>query len=191
ISLSTKESAWRISTKRVVVIGIGAVLYGLLSYATNFIPVSGNSLRPAIVILTLLAAWYGPLVGFFAGAIGSFLTDLLAGQIYPHWEIGNGIIGLIAGLIYLFSDFDLDRGLVKGKHYILIAVLNIAGNIVGLVLPSLIDWATGTPFLTAVVSWALIPALVNSAWVVTLGLALLAAVSRRRKTGENLQVGAS
>ncbi|UFJ39485.1 ECF-type riboflavin transporter substrate-binding protein [Brevibacillus humidisoli] len=187
--MSSSKSIFELSTKTVVVIGIGAVLYGLLSYVTNFVPVAGNSLRPAISVLTLIGAMFGPLVGFFVGTFGAMINDLFSGQIWLHWNIGNGIIGIFAGLVFLMKDFDVNRGQVRTKHYLWVVLYGLVGNIVGLTAAALVDVAMGTPFATAVVSWAIVPALVNVVWVATLGLLLIAAFARRKSGHTDLEIG--
>ncbi|MFC5650073.1 ECF transporter S component [Paenibacillus solisilvae] len=184
-----KQSPWSLSTKNVVVIGIGAVLYGLLSYATNFIPVGGNSLRPAIVILTLIGALFGPLVGFFAGLIGNIIVDLFSGQIWINWDVGNGVIGLFAGFAYLLKGLDLSNGRIKGIHYLWIILLNFAGNVVGLIGATLYDAATGTPIETTLAGWSLPSIIVNTAWSATLGLLLIAAIAKRNSSMAGLEIG--
>ncbi|MBO8163491.1 MAG: ECF-type riboflavin transporter substrate-binding protein [Brevibacillus sp.] len=187
--MSSSKSVFELSTKTVVVIGIGAVLYGLLSYVTNFIPVGGNSLRPAIALLTLMGAMFGPLVGFFAGTFGAMINDLFSGQIWLHWNIGNGIIGMFAGFVYLMKDFDLSRGQVTKSHYAWIVVYGLLGNLIGLTAAALVDVAMGVSFDLAVWGWAVVPALVNAAWVATLGLLLVAAFARRNSSKIDLEIG--
>lgn len=48
---------------------------------------------------------FGPVVGFFTGAVGNMFGDALTGfGLSPQWSIGNGLVGFIAGLPLLFSD---------------------------------------------------------------------------------------
>ncbi len=73
---------------------------------TNLIPIpsTGNvSLRPAIVIPLFFGVVFGPGVGFFTGAVGNSIGDFISGYgIVWFWDIGNGLVGLIAGLaVYL------------------------------------------------------------------------------------------
>jgi len=44
-------------------------------------------------------------VGFFTGAVGNMFGDALTGfGLSPQWSIGNGLVGLIAGLVMLAKD---------------------------------------------------------------------------------------
>lgn len=99
---------WQFGTREVVYAAIGAALYGVLSWATNLFPlpsISLVSLRPAIVIPVFFGITFGPVVGFFVGFVGNILGDALTGWgVYPLWDVGNGLIGLVAGLILAFKD---------------------------------------------------------------------------------------
>lgn len=99
---------WEFGTREVVYAAIGAALYGILSWATNLFPlpsISLVSLRPAIVIPVFFGVTFGPLVGFFVGFVGNILGDALTGWgVYPLWDVGNGLIGLVAGLIAAFTN---------------------------------------------------------------------------------------
>ncbi len=105
-----KEDLWKVGTREVVFMAIGAVLYGVLSWVTNVttivVPsVSLIALRPAVVIPPLFGYLFGPVVGFFVGAFGNVLGDALTGWgVFPVWDIGNGLMGMIPGLIWAFED---------------------------------------------------------------------------------------
>lgn len=48
---------------------------------------------------------FGPVVGFFSGAVGNIFGDALTGfGLSPQWSIGNGLVGFIAGMAMLFKD---------------------------------------------------------------------------------------
>jgi uncharacterized membrane protein len=103
------NAAWTVGTREVVYMGIGAALYGVLSWLFNgtvfAVPsVSQVALRPGIVIPILFGYLFGPVVGFFTGVVGNTLGDLLSGWVSPQWSFGNGLIGLVAGMVVLFGD---------------------------------------------------------------------------------------
>lgn len=107
----TKEnSAWEVGTRQVVWMAIGAALYAVFSYLFNgtvfVVPsVSQVALRPAIAIPMFFGYAFGPVVGFFTGAVGNMFGDALTGfGLSPQWSIGNGLIGFIAGLSMLFKN---------------------------------------------------------------------------------------
>lgn len=99
---------WQIGTREVVYMAIGAALYGVLSWVTNLFPlpsISLVSLRPAVVIPIFFGIAFGPVVGFFSGFMGNVLGDALTGWgVYPLWCVGNGLMGMIPGLINGFKD---------------------------------------------------------------------------------------
>jgi uncharacterized membrane protein len=107
---STRENAaWTVGTREVVYMGIGAALYGVLAWLFNgtvfAVPsVSQVALRPGIVIPILFGYIFGPVVGFFTGVVGNTIGDLLSGWVSPQWSFGNGLIGLISGMVFLFGD---------------------------------------------------------------------------------------
>ncbi len=89
-----------LSAKTVVVIAIGAALYGIGGLPMFGIPVFANTtLKPAMAVLALFSVLFGPLVGFLVGFIGHWVTDLFAGWgVWLTWVLGSGIVGLIIGL---------------------------------------------------------------------------------------------
>jgi energy-coupling factor transport system substrate-specific component len=100
--LAQTRGAWEVGTREVVYMAIGAALYGVLSWLTNALAlpsISLVSLRPAVAIPLFFGWAFGPAVGFFAGAMGNILGDFLTGWgVFPTWDLGNGLMGLIAGL---------------------------------------------------------------------------------------------
>jgi len=131
IYLATSQNkAWEVGTRQVVWMAIGAALYAVLSWLFNgsvfFIPsVSQVALRPAIAIPMFFGYAFGPIVGFFTGAVGNMFGDALTGfGLYPQWSIGNGLVGFIAGLPMLFKDKkkSLDTVLIAGGVLTAVAV---------------------------------------------------------------------
>jgi len=111
IYLLTRENkAWEVGTRQVVWMAIGAALYAVFSWLFNgtvfVVPsLSQVALRPAIAIPMFFGYAFGPVVGFFSGAVGNMFGDALTGfGLSPQWSIGNGLIGFIAGLAALFAD---------------------------------------------------------------------------------------
>jgi uncharacterized membrane protein len=111
VYLFTKENAaWEVGTRQVVWMAIGAALYAVFSWLFNgtvfVVPsLSQVSLRPAIAIPMFFGYAFGPVVGFFTGAVGNMFGDALTGfGLSPQWSIGNGLVGFIAGMALLFKD---------------------------------------------------------------------------------------
>jgi len=120
---------WKVGTREVVMMALGAALYGLLSLAFNTIPVPSVSLvalRPVVCIPIFFGIAFGPAVGFFAGAVGNILGDALTGWgVYPAWDLGNGLMGLVPGLAAMY--FARERKVnVRTVFIVCIAVLALA-----------------------------------------------------------------
>jgi hypothetical protein len=111
VYLATRQNAaWQVGTREVVWMAIGAALYAVFSWLFNgtvfVVPsLSQVSLRPAIAIPMFFGYAFGPVVGFFTGAVGNMFGDALTGfGLSPQWSIGNGLVGFIAGMAMLFKD---------------------------------------------------------------------------------------
>jgi uncharacterized membrane protein len=110
---------------------IGAALYAVFSWLFNgtvfVVPsISQVALRPAIAIPMFFGYAFGPVVGFFSGAVGNIFGDALTGfGLSPQWSIANGLIGFIAGLPMLFADKkkSLDFILIIGSVLAVLAVV--------------------------------------------------------------------
>ncbi|MBA3073901.1 MAG: hypothetical protein FP831_09915 [Anaerolineae bacterium] len=108
--LTSKNKMWEVGTRQVVYMAIGAALFAIFSYLFNgtvfVVPsVSQVALRPAIAIPMFFGYAFGPVVGFFTGAVGNMFGDALTGfGLSPQWSVGNGLVGLISGMVWLFAD---------------------------------------------------------------------------------------
>ncbi len=107
----TRENkAWTVGTREVVYMSIGAALYAVFSYLFNgtvfAVPsVSQVALRPAISIPMFFGYAFGPVVGFFSGAVGNMFGDALTGfGLSPQWSVANGLVGMISGMVALYAD---------------------------------------------------------------------------------------
>lgn len=126
------KAIWEFGTRQVVYAAIGAALYGVLSWVTNIFQLPSISLvalRPAVVIPVFFGIAFGPVVGFFSGFVGNVLGDALTGWgVYPLWDVGNGLLGLIPGLIIAFRS----RRQALNTVTIAVAVLSLLAT--GLIL---------------------------------------------------------
>jgi hypothetical protein len=108
--LTRSSGIWEVGTREVVYMAIGAALYAIFSFLFNgtvfVVPsVSQVALRPAIVIPMWFGFTFGPVVGFFTGAVGNMFGDALTGfGLSPQWSVGNGLVGMVAGMVFLFAD---------------------------------------------------------------------------------------
>ena len=146
-----KKFLWSFGTREVVFAAIGAALYGVLSALTNILQIPGAanvSVRPAVSIVFFFGVAFGPIVGLITGLLGNIIGDLLSGYgFWIWWDIGNGLMGLVAGLFYvLMTDFRSLRDIIYAE----IAV--ILGSAIGMFAASISEiWVSGIDFTTAVV----------------------------------------
>jgi len=141
--LTARSAAWEVGTRQVVYMAIGAALYGVFNYIFNTIPmpsVSQVALRPSVCIPIFFGYVFGPVVGFFTGAVGNILGDFLTGWgVYPAWDLGNGLMGLIPGLVMLFADKKRSLNFLT----ILVAVLIVITAAIVFLNPKVIGPWTG------------------------------------------------
>jgi len=158
------KSLWKFGTREVVYAAIGAALYAVLTLATNAlqIPSAGNvSFRPAVVIPMFFGVAFGPIVGFISGFLGNIISDQIAGYgFWIWWDLGNGIMGLIPGLIAnTIVSYKAMNSIIKAEIFAAIGVL------VGMAVASISEmWVSGADFNTVVVGNfvpSIIPNLIN------------------------------
>ena len=181
--MSDRAKTWEFGTRQVVYAAIGAALYGVLSYATNIfpLPAAGNvTFRPAVAVLIFFGIAYGPWVGLLAGFFGNMLGDGLTGWgFYWNWSLGNGLMGMIPGLIMVsITDFRARPDIIKAVGW---GTLGIA---VGMLFASLTEmFVGGIDFTTAMVGY-FVPAFLGNFVVTVILLPILmiafAAVAARR-----------
>ncbi|MDX9914614.1 MAG: ECF-type riboflavin transporter substrate-binding protein [Sphaerochaeta sp.] len=174
------------SVKMVVVIAIGAALYGLGGLIA--MPIFANTtLKPAMAILALFAALYGPIVGFLVGFLGHWLTDLLAGWgVWFTWVLGSGIVGLAIGLFGKMSKGCVEKGELPKSAITLFIIISFLGNFIGYMVSAILDYFIFTEPLDKVITQQLIIAFTNTVIIAILGTLLLYLVARRNKSKQNL-----
>ncbi|MFC2036460.1 ECF transporter S component [Chloroflexota bacterium] len=154
--LTASSPAWEVGTRQVVYMAIGAALYGIFSWIFNTIPmpsVSQVSLRPAICIPIFFGFVFGPVVGFFTGAVGNILGDFLTGWgVYPAWDIANGLIGFVPGLVLLFGTAKRSLNFLT----ILVGVLVLLSAAMILISPEVIGPWTGEIENFSFWAWAML-----------------------------------
>lgn len=186
--LTRDSGVWDVGTRQVVYMAIGAALYAVFSYLFNgtvfAVPsVSQVALRPAIAIPMFFGYAFGPTVGFFTGAVGNMFGDALTGfGLSPQWSVGNGLVGMIAGMALLFADKK------KGMNVVLIigVVLAAIATVFWLLNPNLANMMFFAPdegiFGDATITWF-------AALSAVIGLVLVLIV--RFAFGENVDVAAA
>jgi len=177
------QGTWKFGTREVVYGALGAALYGVFSLATNIfpLPAAGNiTFRPAVAVLIFFGVAFGPWVGLLAGFIGNILGDALSGWgFYWHWSLGNGLMGMIPGLVAgSIKDFRARPDIIRA------VVWGIVGIAVGMLFASLMEiFMGGIDLSTALVGY-FTPAFLGNTLVTIILLPILmyafAAVAARR-----------
>lgn len=133
-----KKGLWAFGTREIVYSAIGAALYGVLNWVFNNLQLPGTTLvsfRPPVAIPMFMGVVFGPLVGFFSGFVGNVLGDLLSGYgFFWAWDVGNGLLGLIPGLLPYVGVMEVRAG----RDYVWAAVAAVVASLVGIAFPALI-----------------------------------------------------
>ncbi len=176
------------TAKTVVVIAIGAALYGIGGLPMFGIPVFANTtLKPAMAVLALFSVLFGPIVGFLVGFIGHWVTDLFAGWgVWITWVLGSGIVGLIIGLFPILTKHRLEQGQLPTKDIVLFAVLALVGNVVGYGCSAFLDTILYAEPFTKVFTQLTIIASGNSVLITLVGFFILKSVAKRKQQSQNL-----
>lgn len=176
------------SAKMVVVIAIGAALYGIGGLPMFGIPVFANTtLKPAMAVLALFSVMFGPVVGFLVGFIGHWVTDLFAGWgVWITWVLGSGVVGLVMGLFPVLTRERLKQGELPFKDYVLFVLLALIGNIVGYGCSAFLDTILYAEPFTKVFTQLTIIASANTVLIAIVGYFILKSVAKRKKQSRNL-----
>jgi len=175
--MEEKKSLWAFGNSEVVYSGIGAALYGVLSWATNLLQIPGAanvSVRPAVAIPMFFGVAFGPWVGFITGFLGTIIGDLISGYgFWPWWAIGAGLMGFFTGLVAnQMTDYKSGKDILKAE------IMVIVGIVVGMGLASLSEmWVSGADLYTAIAFNFVPAALSNLIWGLILVPILMIAYS--------------
>ncbi|MGF1755390.1 ECF-type riboflavin transporter substrate-binding protein [Vibrio makurazakiensis] len=177
-----------LSAKTVVVIAIGAALYGIGGLPMFGVPVFANTtLKPAMAVLALFSVLFGPLVGFFVGFIGHWVTDLFAGWgVWLTWVLGSGVVGLVMGLFPIMTKRRLSKGQLPMKDFFLFVLLALAGNVFGYGCSAFLDTILYAEPFTKVFTQLSIIAAGNTALIAVVGFFILKSVAKRNSQSRNL-----
>lgn len=177
-----------LSAKTVVVIAIGAALYGIGGLPMFGIPVFANTtLKPAMAVLALFSVLFGPLVGFLVGFIGHWVTDMFAGWgVWLTWVLGSGIVGLTIGFYSSMTKDNLKKGIFNSKDFVLFILLAFIGNVVGYGCSAFLDTILYAEPFTKVFTQLTIIAAGNTFLIAIVGFFILKNVANRNAMSSNL-----
>jgi len=182
------EVTMKLSTKTVVVIAVGAALYGIGGLPMFGIPVFANTtLKPAMAILALFSVLFGPFVGLLVGLIGHWVTDLFAGWgVWFTWVLGSGVVGLVIGLFPRLTNRRIQSGIFLMKDFVLFVVLAFAGNVIGYGVSAFLDTVLYAEPFTKVFTQLTIIASGNTVLIAVVGYFILKSAAKRNKQSSNL-----
>jgi len=85
--------------RKLLYIAAGSALFAAANLLTDHLNFPGlQVVRPGIAVPVIFGALFGPIVGFLVGFLGSTGSDLLTFGFYWNWSLGNGLVGMVAGL---------------------------------------------------------------------------------------------
>lgn len=173
--------------KMVVLIAIGAALYGLGGLIG--IPVFANTtLKPAMAVLGLWAAAFGPVVGALVGLIGHLLTDIFAGWgVWVTWAIGSAIVGIIIGFYGKITKFNLEEGVFGTKEIVTFIVISFIANFLGYAFSALLDFILYTEPFGKVAAQQIIASLCNTLMIGTIGSIFMKLYANKNASKANLE----
>ena len=177
-----------LSVRTVVVVAIGAALYGIGGLPVFGVPIfAETTLKPAMAILAIFAAMYGPIVGFLVGFLGHLITDLFAGWgVWLTWVLGSGIVGVAIGILPMITRRRLDEGECPVADIVKFIVLAFVGNFVGYAISALLDYLIYAEPAGKVIAQQLIISSTNTVMIGVIGTAVLIYIAKRRKQGSGL-----
>lgn len=185
--LKTLLGVW--NTKTVVVVAIGAALFGvLMNYAG--IPIYTNTkLTTAMIIPVIVGGMFGPLPAFVACTVGNIIADLIGGWgFWFDWSVGNGVLGFIVGLLPLYGA-KINEGIFKVKHAIIYSIVCVLGNLfaLGIVIPILTTLFYGGELeVTMAQAWT--ASIANIVVLIVAGLPILYVLANGNSRRTNLKL---
>ncbi len=184
-TVEPRRSPWSMDVRQVVYTALGIALYAILSIIFNLVqlPNAGGgaiALRPGIVIPLFFGALFGPIVGLLVGGLGNIIGDLISfHNFYWNWDVGNALIGLIAGLVVLYTN-----GRYRNSRAIVLAeIASAIAIIVGIAFAAYNDiWVSKISFGAATSEFfvAAIPDLINGLILLPILIVAYNAAVRRR-----------
>jgi energy-coupling factor transport system substrate-specific component len=124
------KDLFKISTRTIVAIGIGAALFMLLfMYVKIPSPIPDTSVQTAYGLSAFMATLFGPIAGGLISFIGHALSDAVQyGSPWWSWVIASGISGFIFG--FAFKRTKVDEGEFKFKDILTFNLIQLIGNAV-------------------------------------------------------------
>lgn len=175
------------NTKTIVVMGIGAALFGVLMNYGGIPVFSNTRLTTAMLVPVIVGAMFGSVPAFITCAVGNVIADLIGGWgFWFDWSIGNGVLGFFIGLLPLYGA-KINEGIFTAKQAVIYAIICILGNTIafGVITPLLTLLFYGGE-LNITFLQALFGGLSNILVLIVIGIPLLFLLARRNARSTNL-----
>lgn len=175
------------NTKTVVVIAIGAALFGVLMNIGGIPVFTNTKLTTAMIIPVIVGGMFGPVPAFITCLVGNTIADLIGGWGYWFdWSIGNGVLGFIVGLLPLYGA-RINDGIFKLRHAVIYVITCIVGNAFafGVVTPIFTVLFYGGELEVTFVQ-SLSGGIANTLVLTIIGIPILIALSKRNARNTNL-----
>ncbi|MGI6740656.1 MAG: ECF-type riboflavin transporter substrate-binding protein [Brevefilum sp.] len=125
---------FKINTRTIVAIGIGAALFTLLfMYVKIPSPIPSTSFQTAYGLGAFMATLFGPIAGALIQFIGHALSDAFQyGSPWWSWVLASGVAGFAFG--FAFKRTRVEEGDFKGKDILTFNIIQVIGNIIAWVI---------------------------------------------------------
>lgn len=131
---------FKITTRTIVAIGLGAAIFMLLFMFVKIpSPVPETQFQTAYGVAAFFATLFGPIAGALIAFIGHALSDAVQyGTPWWSWVIASGVAGFVFG--FAFKRTRVEEGEFKGKDILTFNLWNVIGNVIAwLVVAPVLD----------------------------------------------------
>jgi len=175
------KDLFKVSTRTIVAIGIGAALFMLLfMYVKIPSPVPDTSIQTAYGLGAFMATLFGPIAGALIAFIGHALSDAVQyGSPWWSWVIASGVAGFIFG--FAFKRTKVDEGEFKLKDILTFNLIQLIGNAVAWIgVAPLLDILIYQEPASYVFTQGIVAAVSNFVTTAVIGTLLLVAYAATR-----------
>ena len=175
------KDLFKVSTRTIVAIGIGAALFMLLfMYVKIPSPVPDTSIQTAYGLGAFMATLFGPIAGALIAFIGHALSDAIQyGSPWWSWVIASGVAGFVFG--FAFKRTKVDEGEFKLKDILTFNLIQLIGNALAwVVVAPLLDILIYQEPASYVFTQGIVAAASNFVTTAVIGTLLLAAYADRK-----------
>ncbi len=172
---------FKVNTRTIVAIGIGAALFMLLFMFVKIpSPIPETSFQTAYGLSSFMATLFGPIAGALISFIGHALSDAVQyGSPWWSWVIASGVSGFIFGFAY--NRVKVSEGEFKGKDILTFNLVQIVGNLLAwVVVAPLLDILIYSEPVNLVFTQGITAAIMNIVSAGVIGTLLLVAYSATR-----------